>query len=164
LKNIGEVQVRIPRDRKGEFSTNIIPKSKQYEEEIARDLSLMYLTGISTRSLSMISRRLIGRNISSTEISNANQELSVAVEQWRMRDLSKENIKYIILDGVNNPGIRNQLLIGGNFSKISRAVVLMDNMLPWESWMVYLGLKKSSEKNFLKQRFNAVRFMLPEIY
>jgi putative transposase len=101
LKNIGEVQVRIPRDRKGEFSTNIIPKSKQYEEEIARDLSLMYLTGISTRSLSMISRRLIGRNISSTEISNANQELSVAVEQWRMRDLSKENIKYIILDGVN---------------------------------------------------------------
>ena len=101
LKGIGDVEVRVPRDRKGEFKTQIIPRSKQYEEEIARDLSLMFLTGISTRSLSMISRRLIGRKISPTEISSANVELSEAVEKWRMRDLSRERIKYIFVDGVN---------------------------------------------------------------
>jgi len=101
LKDIGEVQVKIPRDREGEFSTNVIPRSKQYEEEISRDLSLMFLTGISTRSLSMISRRLIGRCISHTEISHANTELTEAVEKWRMRDLSQEPIKYLFVDGVN---------------------------------------------------------------
>jgi len=101
LKNIGEVEVKVPRDRKGEFTTQVIPRSKQYEEEIGRDLTLMFLAGISTRSLSMISQRLIGRRISHTEISSANADLTEAVEKWRMRDLSKESIKYIFVDGVN---------------------------------------------------------------
>ena len=101
LKGIGEVEVKVPRDRKGEFTTQVIPRSKQYEEEISRDLSLMFLTGISTRSLSMISQRLIGRKISHTEISSANTDLTEAVEKWRMRDLSQESIKYMFVDGVN---------------------------------------------------------------
>jgi putative transposase len=62
---------------------------------------LMFLTGISTRSLSMISERLIGRHLSPEEISLASKDLSEAVEKWRMRDLSKEKIKYLFIDGVN---------------------------------------------------------------
>ncbi len=100
IKGIGEVELRIPRDRDGDFKTQVIPRSKQYEDSIAEDLSLMYLTGISTRSLSLISRRLIGRNISHQEVSKANQELTEAIERWRNRDLSKEAIKYIYIDGV----------------------------------------------------------------
>jgi len=101
LKGIGEVRVRVPRDRRGDFRTQVIPRSKQYEEEISRDVSLMFLTGVSTRSLSMMSERLLGRHISPTEISSANGELSEAVEKWRRRDLSEESIKYIFVDGVN---------------------------------------------------------------
>jgi putative transposase len=56
LKGVGEVHVDIPRDRNGEFKTAVIPRSKQYEAEIARDLSMMFLAGISTRTLSMISK------------------------------------------------------------------------------------------------------------
>jgi putative transposase len=103
LKGIGEVQVKVPRDRKSEFKTQVMPRSKQYEEEISRDLSLMFLTGISTRSLSMISNRLIGRSISHTEISTANADLTEAVEKWRMRDLSHKAIKYLFVDGVTFP-------------------------------------------------------------
>jgi len=101
LKGIGEIQAEIPRDRKGEFKTQVIPRSKRYEDELGQDLSFMFLTGISTRSLSMISSRLIGRKVSATEVSNANKELIDAVEKWRSRDLSKERIKYLFLDGVN---------------------------------------------------------------
>jgi putative transposase len=101
LKGVGEVNVKVPRDRQGDFRTQVIPRSKQYEEEISRDLSLMFLTGISTRSLSMISQRLVGRSISPTEISKANVELAAAVEKWRIRDLSQEVIKYLFIDGVN---------------------------------------------------------------
>ncbi|OPL12692.1 MAG: hypothetical protein AVO38_14725 [delta proteobacterium ML8_D] len=105
LKGIGNVNIHVLRDRKGKFKTQVIPRSKQYEEEIARDLSLMFLAGISTRSLSMISRRLICRKISPTEISSANTELSEAVEKWRMRDLSSECIKYMFMKNhdVNTP-------------------------------------------------------------
>lgn len=100
IKGIGEVELRIPRDRDGEFKTQVIPRSQQYEDAITEDLSLMYLTGISTRSLSLISRRLIGRNISHQEVSKANKELTEAVERWRSRDLSNETVKYIYVDGV----------------------------------------------------------------
>ena len=101
LKGIGDVHVDVPRDRKGEFTTEVLPRGKQYEEEISRDLSLMFLMGISTRSLSMLSERLIGRKISHTEISSANSDLTEAVEKWRMRDLSQESVKYLFVDGVN---------------------------------------------------------------
>jgi len=101
LKGVGEVKVEVPRDRKGEFTTQVIPRSKRYENELRQDLSVMFLTGVSSRTLSMISTRLIGSKISPTEISNANKELIDAVEKWRTRDLSGETIKYLFLDGVN---------------------------------------------------------------
>lgn len=101
LQGIGDVQVKVPRDRKSDFKTQVIPKSKRYEDELRQDLRFMFLTGISTRSLSMISTRLIGRKISPTEVSSANKELIHAVEKWRTCDLSAETIQYIFLDGVN---------------------------------------------------------------
>jgi putative transposase len=101
LKGIGQVNVRVPRDREGAFETQIIPRSKRYEDELRQDLSMMFLTGVSTRTLSMMSERLIGRSMSATEVSNANKELIDAVERWRSRDLSGEPIKYMFLDGVN---------------------------------------------------------------
>jgi putative transposase len=61
---------------------------------------MMFLTGISTRSLSMISKKLIGRKISATTVSSVNKELIDAAEKWRIRDLSQELIKYLFIDGV----------------------------------------------------------------
>jgi putative transposase len=100
IKGIGEVAVKVPRDRKGEYQTQVLPRGKRYESRITEDLSMMYLTGISTRTLSMLSRRLIGREISHEEVSKANKELTAGVEKWRNRDLSREQIKYIFVDGV----------------------------------------------------------------
>lgn len=100
LKGIGEVDLQVPRDRNGEFKTHVIPRGKQYEDALRQDLCLMFLTGISTRSLSMISKKLVGRKISAGEVSNVNKELIEAAEKWRTRDLSEESIKYIFVDGV----------------------------------------------------------------
>ena len=100
LKGIGEVKVKIPRDRKGEFKTRIIPRSKRYEGCLKEELCMLFLTGVSTRTLSMISTKLINRKISPTEVSNAGKELIEAAERWRSRDLSNLSIKYLFLDGV----------------------------------------------------------------
>ena len=106
LKRIGPVEVEVPRDRKGRFKTKIIARSKRYEEDLRQDLCLMFLSGVSTRSLSMISSRLIGRKLSPTEVSSANKELVNAVEKCpigsdpplaeRTRDLSKEVIAKLL--------------------------------------------------------------------
>ena len=101
VKGIGEVSVKVPRDRNGEYETQVLPRGKQYEDEIRRDLCLMFLGGVSTRTLAVMSNRLIGRKISHTEVSQANRELVDSVEKWRNRDLSQEQIKYLFIDGVN---------------------------------------------------------------
>jgi putative transposase len=100
LKGIGEVAVNVPRDRKGEYKTRVIPRSKQYEDELRQDMCMMFLGGISTRTLSLMSKRLIGRSISPSEISKTSLELTRAVESWRQRDLSEESYKYLFVDGV----------------------------------------------------------------
>lgn len=100
LKGIGEVPVQVPRDRKGEFQTRVIPRSKQYEDELRQDIAVMFLSGVSTRTLSMISRRLIGHRISSGEVSRCSQELVQAIENWRNRNLSLMRFKYLFCDGV----------------------------------------------------------------
>jgi putative transposase len=99
LKGIGRVDLRVPRDRKGEFETEVIPRSRQYEDALREDLSVMFLAGVSTRTLALISERLIGRRISAGEVSKVSSQLSEAVEKWRERDLSKEGIKYLFVDG-----------------------------------------------------------------
>jgi len=99
LKGIGEVAVRVPRDRKGEFETHVIPRSKQYEDVLREDLCVMFLSGVSTRTLSLISEKLIGRKICATEVSKASKQLAEAVESWRQRDLSEEPVKYMYIDG-----------------------------------------------------------------
>jgi putative transposase len=101
IKGIGDVEIKVPRDRQGTFQTAVLPKGRQYEEVIAQDLSMMFLAGLSTRSLSLISWRLLGRSLSHTEISQANDALTAAVERWRTRDLSQEQIQYLFVDGVN---------------------------------------------------------------
>lgn len=101
LKRIGEVLVQVARDRKGEFRSRILPRSKRYENELRQDICVLYLTGVSTRTLSMISKRLLGRKISAGEVSRVSKQLVDAVEKWRTRNLSEEKVKYLFIDGVN---------------------------------------------------------------
>ena len=119
LKKIGEVSINVPRDRNGSFQTKVLPRSKRYEKELETDICLMYLTGTSTRTLSMISERLIGRRLSHTEVSNASKELIEGVERWRNRDLGEEKIKYLIIDGVCF-----SMRVKGSIEKVSVLVVI----------------------------------------
>jgi transposase-like protein len=100
LKRIGEVSVSVPRDRKGEYQTKVLPRSFRLEKELKADICLMYLTGTSTRTLSMISFKINRKKTHQSEVSNASKELIEGVERWRNRDLGGEKIKYLIIDGV----------------------------------------------------------------
>jgi len=101
IKGIGDVEIRVPRDRDGDFQSQVLPRCQRYDARITEDIAALYLTGVSTRTLSLLSRRLIGRSLSPAEISSSTTELKQAVEKWRNRDLSREKIKYIFIDGVN---------------------------------------------------------------
>ena len=119
IKGIGDVGVRVPRDRDGDFHTQVLPRCKRYDERITEDIAAMYLTGISTRTLSLLSKRLIGRSLSPTEVSNASTEMKQAIERWRTRDLSREQIEYLFVDGVNF-----RMRIGDSIEPVSVLVII----------------------------------------
>ena len=119
LKKMGEVAVRVPRDRQGKYQTQVIPKSKQYEDELRQDIAMLFLGGISTRTLALISHRLIGRKISSGEVSRCSQELVTAIENWRNRNLSLMRFKYLFCDGVYF-----EMRVARSIEKVSVLVVI----------------------------------------
>lgn len=64
LKGIGTIRVKMPQDRKAQFASTIIPKSEVIDPRLKEDIAVLHLAGISTRSLAMISQRLLGISIS----------------------------------------------------------------------------------------------------
>ncbi|MGC8576279.1 MAG: transposase, partial [Caldisericum sp.] len=67
-KGIGTMNFDIPRDRNGQFHSKVIKRYERYEEDIARDVQAMFLSGMSTRSIELFSEHLLGRKISSGEV------------------------------------------------------------------------------------------------
>ena len=98
VKNLGELSIRVPRDRLGKFQTSVLPKYDRIDPQIKSDAVLMYFLGMSTRSLSLVSSRLFGRKISHAVISEHSAELNEKVEFWRTRPITDE-IKYMYVDG-----------------------------------------------------------------
>jgi putative transposase len=100
IKNIGELELEVPRDRKGEYSSKIVKKYERYDKSIEKDICALFLSGLSTRGIGLISESILGRKISHGEVSNINKELLTGIDTWRLRNLSSFLIKYMYVDGV----------------------------------------------------------------
>jgi putative transposase len=99
----------------------------------------MFLAGISTRTLSLVSERLIGRKIFSGEVSKVSKSLTESVEAWRERDLSKEPIKYLDIDGTNF-----SMRIDGSVEKVPVLVVVG---VTEEGYRTVLGLQSGDKES-----------------
>lgn len=100
VKGLGRLSIKVPRDRKGLYSTGIINKYQRTDSTLKEDVAMLYLMGVSTRSLSLISQRLLGSKISHSQVSECASSLKESVERWRTRPILEE-FKYLYLDGTN---------------------------------------------------------------
>ncbi|PIR35756.1 MAG: IS256 family transposase [Bdellovibrio sp. CG11_big_fil_rev_8_21_14_0_20_39_38] len=100
VKGLGRLNVKVPRDRKGKYQTKVLEPYKRNEASIEEDVAVLYLLGQSTRSLSLISERLLGTKISASKVSECSGRLIESVEKWRSRPLTA-SFKYLYLDGTN---------------------------------------------------------------
>jgi len=100
---LGELELEVPRDRNGEFQSQLIERYRRREATVDRDIALLFLCGFSTRSVSLVSKALLGTAISPSQVSSVTGELAETIEAWRTRDLSSFDIKYMIVDGVQFP-------------------------------------------------------------
>jgi putative transposase len=101
IKGIGEVSVKVPRDRKGAFESKIVPPSRRYDEAIERDIALLNLAGLSTRTLALVSKRVLGVEVSAQEVSNSMATILPAAKKFLERPLDTRRWVYLYVDGTN---------------------------------------------------------------
>ena len=101
LKGIGAIQVRIPRDRNGAFSSAVVPAYERLDPRLREDIALLQLAGLSNRTLGMISRRLLGVEVGKDLVNDSLGLIQESAVKWLTRPL--ENHKYwaLFVDGTN---------------------------------------------------------------
>ena len=98
LKGIGTLRVKVPIDRKNRFDSAIIPKHQRIDPRFAEDMAALSLAGLSTRTLSLISQRILGIDVSHMTVANSLPVVSEEAEKWLSRPIAGKHWA-LMIDG-----------------------------------------------------------------
>ena len=125
---LGEVQLKIPQVRGGEFYPSMLEKGVRSERALKVAIAEMYIQGVSTRKMTKIMEKLCGTEVSSSEVSRVSKLLDEELEKWRNRKLG--NYRYIYFDARYEKVRMNQevrdvgILLGIGISEAGKKEVL----------------------------------------
>lgn len=92
--------LKVPRDREGQYHTQVFERYRRYEPQVAQGLSEMFVAGVSTHKVGEVAQTLMGVAPSASAISRLNQDLEQQFQTWRERPLP-EHWRILYLDGVH---------------------------------------------------------------
>lgn len=84
---IGRLELEVPRDRDGTFSTQLFERYQRSEKALVLALMQMVVQGVSTRRVKEITDRLCGRRFSKSTVSELTKGLDEQVKAWAERPL-----------------------------------------------------------------------------
>ena len=93
-------EIKVPRDREGQFHTQVFDRYSRYEPQVAQGLTEMFVAGVSTHKVGEVAQTLMGVAPSASTISRLNQTLTQQFDTWRARPL-QEHWRIVYLDGVH---------------------------------------------------------------
>jgi len=146
VTRIGKLELRVPRDRNGEFSTALFERYQRSEKALVGALAEMYVQGVSTRKVKAITEELCGHSFSASTISQINKGLDEALARFANRHL-EEDYPYLILDA-RYEKVREDAVIQSQ-------AVLVAIGINWEGQRQVLGVElanresRSSWRDFL---------------
>ena len=79
VTRVGALELRVPQDRDGRFSTRLFERYQRSEKALVAALAEMYVQGVSTRKVKAITEELCGHAFSASVISAANKTLDAAL-------------------------------------------------------------------------------------
>jgi transposase-like protein len=97
ITRVGKLELRVPQDRAGRFSTELFERYQRSERALVAALAEMYVQGVSTRKVKAITEELCGHSFSASSISAMNQRLDATLAQFASRPLA-EAFPDLILD------------------------------------------------------------------
>lgn len=97
ITRVGKLELRVPQDRQGQFSTQVFERYQRSEKALVSALAEMYIQGVSTRKVKQITEELCGHSFSASSISAIVKRLDEQLAQFASRTL-EEAYPYLILD------------------------------------------------------------------
>src|ERR1700730_13315499 len=97
VTRVGKLELRVPQDRQGRFSTELFERYQRSEKALVAALGEMYVQGVSTRKVKAITEELCGQEFSASSISAINKRLDEELHRFMHRSLEEE-FTYLILD------------------------------------------------------------------
>jgi putative transposase len=151
VTRVGKLELRVPQDHDGRFSTELFERYQRSEQALVSTLAEMYVQGVSTRKVKAITEELCGHAFSASAISAINKRLDEKLEAFASRPLA-EPFPYLILDAryekVREGGVvmSQAVLIAIGVAWDGRRQILaveMANRESHSSWRDFLrGLRK----------------------
>jgi putative transposase len=97
VTRVGVLELRVPQDRAGRFSTELFDRYQRSEKALVSALVEMYVQGVSTRKVKAVTEELCGHSFSASTVSEATVRLDEALKAFFTQRLT-ESYPYLILD------------------------------------------------------------------
>ena len=97
VTRVGKLELRVPQDREGRFSTELFERYQRSEQALVATLAEMYVQGVSTRKVKAVTEELCGHAFSASAISAVNKRLDEGLAAFARRRL-EEPFAYLVLD------------------------------------------------------------------
>ncbi len=94
---VGTLNLLVPQDREGTFSTRLFSRYQRNEKALVLALMEMYIEGVSTRKVKEITEELCGTSFSKSLVSSLAGSLDAELEAWRERRL-EATYPYVFVD------------------------------------------------------------------
>lgn len=95
---VGTLELLIPQDRDGSFSTELFTRYQRAEQALVVSLMEMYVQGVSTRKVAAITEQLCGTRFSKSQVSALAGRLDGELATWRERPLTASSYPYLWVD------------------------------------------------------------------
>src|SRR6478672_4166439 len=151
VTRVGKLELRVPQDREGRFSTELFERYQRSEQALVATLAEMYVQGVSTRKVKAVTEELCGHAFSASAISAVNKRLDEGLAAFARRRL-EEPFAYLVLDAryerVREAGVvgSRAVLVAIGIDRDGRRQVLAVELASRESrssWKDFLlGLKE----------------------
>jgi putative transposase len=97
ITRVGVLELRVPQDRQGRFSTELFERYQRSEKALVGTLAEMYVQGVSTRKIKAVTEALCGHSFSASSISAINKSLDEGLRAFSERRL-EDAYPYLIVD------------------------------------------------------------------